>query len=125
MIDIISRGGDYQCCFAAKENIVIDTTQDKGGTGVGVRPHQLLEAALAACMNIALRMKAKEYGIELKKVTTSVSLNRDIAGKSIFEYQYNICDELPENVKNIITDIVKHCAVRKTLSKQIEFKEIQ
>jgi hypothetical protein len=28
-------------------DIVADTTKDKGGTGTCIRPHQLLEAALA------------------------------------------------------------------------------
>ena len=40
-----------------------DTTADKGGGGQGFRPHDLLEAALASCMNMSLRMAAQKAGI--------------------------------------------------------------
>jgi len=124
MIRVKSKNNNYQCYVDSYEDIVIDTTLDKGGTGKGIRPHQLLEAAFASCMNISLRMKAKEYGIELNRVETSVRLARGIEEKSIFEYEYKIREPLEEEVRNKITDIVKNCAVRKTLLKQIEFKEI-
>ena len=35
-----------------------DTTRDKGGSELGFRSHDLLEATLASCMNITLRMYA-------------------------------------------------------------------
>lgn len=52
------------------------TTPDKGGGNQGFRPHELLEAALATCMNIHLRMYAANHGIELGEVTTKVTLDR-------------------------------------------------
>lgn len=124
MIRVRSMSDSYQCCFDQEGTIVIDTLANKGGTGQGIRPHQLLEAALASCMNISLRMKAAQYGIELKNVETMVRLNRDFAGKSIFEYECNIKDQLAEEVRAKITATAGECAVRTTLTNQIEFHRI-
>ena len=38
-----------------------DNTPDKGGKGAGFRPHELLEAALACCMNMSVRMYAESH----------------------------------------------------------------
>ena len=44
-------------------DVLVDTTLEKGGTGKCIRPHDLLEAALAACMNIAIRMEAQKNNL--------------------------------------------------------------
>jgi putative redox protein len=49
-----------------------DNTPEKGGQGAGFRPHELLEAALASCTNIRLRMYADNYRIHLVGVRTTV-----------------------------------------------------
>jgi putative redox protein len=124
MLTIHSRPIKYQCSLSQPEKLIIDATADKGGTGLGIRPHELLEAALASCMNISLRKNAENMGVMLRNVETFVHVNRTVEGKTIFEYGYNILDDLDETSKEKIADILKDCAVRKTLSKQIEFRKI-
>lgn len=115
---------NYQCCLAENENLLIDATAEKGGSGLGIRPHELLEAALASCMNISLRKSAESLGVNLKNVETYVRVNRELEGKTIFEYGYTILDDMDVTIKNKIAEVLNNAPVRKTLSRQIEFREI-
>lgn len=53
-----------------------DTTAEKGGGNRGFRPHELLEAALATCMNMTLRSYAQKHDIPLPGVSVVVTLSR-------------------------------------------------
>jgi len=123
MVRFKSAAQKYQCYSDDDQNIVVDVTSDRGGTGAGIRPYELLEAALASCMNISLRKQAEKEGIQLEKIETTVSLNRDIEGKTIFEYECTILDELDKQTTEKIKSILQNCLIRKILSNQIEFKE--
>ncbi len=100
-----------------------DTTPDKGGRGEGFRPHELLEAALANCMNMALRMFAAEFWIRLPSVETVVSLNRCVPDEACFEYNVTFPADVAEPDKQRLMDAVKSCPVRETLSRTIIFRE--
>jgi uncharacterized OsmC-like protein len=49
-----------------------DAPITKGGGGAGFGAHELLEASLAACLNMAVRMHADARGIPLERVSTVV-----------------------------------------------------
>lgn len=70
-----------------------------------------------------MRKQAEKEGIELKKVETVVFLNRNTEGKSVFEYECTILDELDKQTKEKIKLILQNCLVRNILSSPIEFKE--
>lgn len=122
MVKIKSTDQKYRYYLDNGQNIV-DITSNKGVSGSRISPFELLEAALASCMNISLRRQAKKEGIELEKVETTVSINQNIDGKTIFEYECTILDELDEQTIERIKSILQNCPVRKTLSNQIEFEE--
>ena len=123
MVKIKSIDQKYQCYLDNGQNIIVDISSDKGGSGSGIRPYELLEAALASCMNISLRIQAEKEGIELEKVETTVSVNQNINGKTIFEYECTILDELDKQTIERIKSILQNCLIRKILSNQIEFEE--
>lgn len=59
MVEATSRPVQYQALLSNGTCVALsDTTRDKGGSESGVRPHDLLEAALASCVNITIRMYA-------------------------------------------------------------------
>lgn len=65
---IVSLSGDtpYRTMFTdGKREGFCDTTPDKGGSGSGFRPHDLLEAAVACCINMNLKMFADRNKIPL------------------------------------------------------------
>ncbi|MEJ2673291.1 MAG: OsmC family protein, partial [Deltaproteobacteria bacterium] len=63
-----------------------DAPKEKGGGEAGFNPHELLEAALACCLNIRLRMYAQEHHIPLEHLTASVTLEHPNPDESVFQY---------------------------------------
>jgi putative redox protein len=102
-----------------------DTTIDKGGSNSGFRPHELLEAALASCMNIHIRMFAENHNMDISKIKTEVSLDRNEPEFAVFEYKVEVDGKLTGLEKEKLLQIVQSCPVKKTLSKRIDFKYIR
>jgi putative redox protein len=97
---------------------LIDAPTGHGGAGAGFSPFALLEASLASCLNITLRVYAEAHEIELGDVETSVSVTR---GKddSTFEYSVKLPENLtPEQTKRL-SAALKACPVHNLLKKPI------
>jgi putative redox protein len=123
MICAKSQLARYQTRFTDGEHEgVADTTADKGGEHAGFRPHDLLEAALAACVNMSVRMYADHHGIPLRGVTAKVSLDRTDPGEVIFRYDLDLDGEFTDEQRNRLFQASRACPVRKTLSKRIRFE---
>lgn len=122
MIRADSQPTNYETEFSnGTHHGMSDTTLDKGGGNRGFRPHELLEAALATCMNMTLRMVADTQGIPLSSVSITVSLNREEPGKPVFEYRVQFGGALSEAQKSRILSAAEQCPVRKTLSQPLRF----
>ena len=65
--------------------IQTDAPLAKGGGGTGFGAHELLEAALATCVNMAVRMHASAHGIPLQAVEASVRILRPDDETIVFE----------------------------------------
>lgn len=100
-----------------------DTTREKGAQGLGFRPHELLEAALASCMNMSLRMHAQKLGLSLSKVEVRVTLNRNEDAYSTFEYDVALDETLLPEERRLLLDALEHSPVRTTLSKPFHFRQ--
>ncbi|NCB54936.1 MAG: OsmC family peroxiredoxin [Epsilonproteobacteria bacterium] len=100
-----------------------DTTKEKGGMEQGFRPHELLEAALACCMNMSLRMHAQKLSIPLEKVRVSVFLNRKEPEHPTFEYDVAFDASLCASDRQALLDTLAHSSVRSTLSKSFSFEQ--
>lgn len=69
MIQTKSKSIKYSTEFSNGTDVShSDTTLEKGGANSGFRPHELLEAALASCMNISLKMCAENMRFLLEKL---------------------------------------------------------
>jgi putative redox protein len=99
-----------------------DTTADKGGSHAGFRPHDLLEAALANCVNMSVRMYADHHGVPLTGVTTRVTLDRHLPDEVVFQYEVEFEGDLTAEQKRALVAAARACPVRKTLSKRIRFE---
>lgn len=121
---IIARSGDapYRTSFTDGEHTAFsDNTADKGGQGAGFRPHELLEAALASCMNMWLRMYADSHQVPLERVVTTVRLDRARPGEPVFEYQIELGGPLTAEQRSKLLGIPETCPVRRTLSGRLSF----
>ena len=123
MIRTDSQPAKFQAQFTNGVQVsVSDTTPDKGGGNLGFRPHELLEAALAACMNMTLRMYAEKQSIPLSGVSGAVSLNRNNPDGPLFEYRVEFQGLLSESHKGQLLSALEHCPVLTTLSKPLHFR---
>jgi putative redox protein len=122
MIKTASTDKDFHCVLSNdKMTVDSDAPIFKGGLANGFRPHELLEGALASCISISIRMIAKEKNIKLDKVETQVVIEKTDM-KTIFKYRITLDDTLKAKDKDLLMNIIDRCAVKQTLSKQLEFK---
>ncbi|ADG93688.1 OsmC family protein [Arcobacter nitrofigilis DSM 7299] len=103
-------------------DLCIDTTEEKGGTGKYPRPHDILEAALASCMNIMLQKEAEKLELMDIKFETEVVLNRENPEEANFEYSYKIiADKNYESLRTTFDKALLDSSVKKTLSRRMVF----
>lgn len=77
MIRTGSQPAKFQAQFTnGVQASMSDTTSNKGRGNLGFRPHELLEAVLATCMNMTVRMYTDKYRIPLSGVSVAVPLTR-------------------------------------------------
>ncbi len=125
MIQAESQNQDFLTFFTnGEQEGIADTTSDKGGSNQGFRPHELLEAALASCMNMTLRMTAQQTGIPLSQVRVSVSLDRSSPNRPTFAYRVVFPDSLTEQEQQTLLAAIEICPVRNTLSQDLCFTRI-
>jgi putative redox protein len=95
---------------------------DKDGGAEGFRPHELLEAALACCINMQVRTYAESYAVPLDSVTIRVRLDRGADG-AVFHTEVELHGEsLTREQRERLIEIAGACPVRQTLSKPIRFE---
>lgn len=115
MISAISQQNPYQTVVSnGHAEVLADASADKGGCGQGFRPHELLEAAVASCMNMSLRMAAEVV----------VCLDRRGEAGSTFEYQVTFAQEVPRDQRAILLSALDNCPVRQTLSRPLDFQPV-
>ena len=105
-------------CTNGAHDVIADTAPPKG-EGLGVRPHELLEAALAACLNMTVRMEADRLGIRLEGVRTIVELERT-AEQSTFVWHVELDGSLRGEERDALLAAAAKCPVSQTLRRSIE-----
>jgi len=122
MIYTDSEPDNFLTRFSNGEQIAFaDSTSDKGGGNCGFRPHELLEAAVATCLNMSLRMSAQKHNIPLAGAAVSVSLNRNAPEGPTFVYRMTLRGSLSEDQKSRLLASAANCPVRNTLSRSLHF----
>ena len=123
MIRTSSEETPYRTQFSnGKHASISDSAPDKGGSGDGFRPHELLEAALATCMNMAIRMCAREHGIALTSVSTTVTLDRGKIDEACFRCVIDLPEDLPPADRRRLIEAARLCSVHRTLSRKFTFQ---
>ena len=93
-----------------------DMPAGKGGDGDGFRPHELLEAALASCMSMTVRIAAEKYGYALTHVAVTVTLDRSVPAAFAFDYQIKLTGDLSEAERQRLERAAAQCPVSKTIA---------
>jgi putative redox protein len=121
MILVTNRAGATQSLVAAGKFSTQSDATPPAGKGAGFRPHELLEAALASCTAITLRMLADERGLALEAAVVSVELDRSNPQETTFRTLIDLRGELSEDQRDFLVRAARACPVRKTLSKRLSF----
>lgn len=101
----------------------MDAPVEKGGKGAGFKPNEVMEAAIAGCMNMWIRMYAEAQGFPLTAVSVTVSLDDTSMSDAIFRYSVKLDgDDLDSQQKKLLLQAGLACPVRETLSKHISIQ---
>ncbi len=123
MIVVRNRFGATRSLVAADQFITEADTTPPAGKGAGFRPHELLEAALASCAAISLRMFATERGIALETVAVSVELDRSHTDETVCRTSIDLEGDLSERERTLLLQAARSCPVRRTLSRRLSFAD--
>ncbi len=96
-----------------------DEPKEAGGADTAPSPDELLEASLASCTAITLRMYAnrKQWPVAGIQVTVSLARAND---KTVFKRSISINGDINEEQRERLLEIAKACPVSKTLQGEIE-----
>ena len=126
MIRASSLDDDYQSSFTNGSNTAIaDVPREKGGRGEGFGPHELLEAALATCMTMTVRMFAEKHQFDLEIVDCEVVIDRSVPERPTMRYHLSLRGQLSLEQEEQLRDAASRCPVAKTLAGRMEFKRVE
>ena len=99
--------------------LIADTSRDIGGEDLGPDPHELLDAALAACTALTLTLYARRKGIELTSLEVEVDheVHRD---RYRMRRDIHIVGEISPEQRTRMLEIANKCPVHRTLSGSFE-----
>ncbi|MGD0197562.1 MAG: OsmC family protein [Solirubrobacteraceae bacterium] len=123
MVEAEALATPYQTAFraGAVEGRADTLEAGRGGRG-GMRPHELLEAALATCMAITARMALEELGIEAPGLRVRVELERS-ERETAYVYELRGDRGLTAAQRAAVYDRLERCPVRRTLSRPARFEQ--
>ena len=125
MITTKSTGPCYPLQFTNGTHMATaDAPKDKGGGGTGFGAHELLEASLASCINMWVRMEANRLGIQAGQVAVSVQLHRDHPQEATFDYTVELDSSLSDAHRATLLAASDNCPVRRTLMKMLSFRRV-
>ncbi len=90
-----------------------------GGNDEGLNPHELVEAALAACTILTAQLYANRKGIKLESTDVVVKIVAEGAD-SVIDLEVNFKGELSEEEKIKLSEIIEKCPIRKLLQSNIK-----
>lgn len=120
MISASMHSTPYQTVVSNGTNALLaDTKKENIGGHTGFKPQELLEAALAACTNLTLRIAAEKLGIPLTHMATTVDTDTATPGLSRFILSIDLQGEMSEAQRLQLLKSIRLCPVSKIFSHPI------
>ncbi len=105
-----------------KHRLITDEPEHLGGEGSAPAPHELLPAALAACVSTTLVMYALTKGWELGEVAVAVAYDNKATPRR-FEIAIELGGDLTDEQLERLEKVAASCPVRRAIEAGIEFDE--
>lgn len=104
-----------------EHSIVSDVAKNLGGEDEGLNPHELVEAALAACSSLTLELYAKRKNWDIKKMHVEIKILKE-GPETIIERNLIFPSEFSQEMREKLTDIAKKCPIHKLLESNIKIE---
>jgi putative redox protein len=105
-----------------KHLLVTDEPEAVGGEGSAPAPHELLPAALAACISTTLVMYARTKQWELGDISVHVDYDNHSTPRQ-FEVTITLTGDVTEAQLERLEKVAASCPVRRSMEAGIEFHE--
>jgi putative redox protein len=105
-----------------RHRLVTDEPERLGGDGAGPAPHELLPAALAACISTTLVMYARTKDWDLGRVTVDVDYDNRSTPRR-FDVAIQLSGELTDEQVTRLEKVAAACPLRRSLEIGFEFEE--
>jgi putative redox protein len=102
--------------------VVSDEPERWGGTGTGPSPQELLAAAFASCTATQIEMYARYREWDIGPVEVEVEYESHSNPKR-FRLSVRLADDLPDERVKRLKAAARACAVRQTLTGEVELEE--
>ncbi|MEO8171998.1 MAG: OsmC family protein [Sediminibacterium sp.] len=102
-----------------RHEFLADEPVEKEGADAGPAPDELLEASLASCTAITLRMYAERKKWPVAEIEVTVAFER-IEKKTVFTKSIKVNGEIDDAQKQRLLEIAELCPVSKTLKGEVE-----
>lgn len=101
-----------------RHQLLADTRKAGRGGDAGMRPHELLESALAACLCMSIEMAAERHGIALAEHTVEVDIER-LDHQTAFHVAIRFQAPLSPEHQDLVRQAAQNSPVAHTLSKPV------
>lgn len=98
-------------------SIVNDVPEQMGGLNLGMTPHELIEAALAACTSITIQMVADRNKWPLESADVEVKITDEKGDKIQYSREITLIGNLDESQKQKLLEMADKCPVHGLLEK--------
>jgi putative redox protein len=105
-----------------RHTIVTDEPADLGGTDEGAAPHELLAAALAACVATMIELHAERRDWPLGAVIVDVEYEPASSPRSV-ETAIELTGDLSREQADRLLRIARTCPLRRALEAEFSFEE--
>jgi putative redox protein len=105
-----------------KHRLVTDQPEEHGGEGSGPSPHELLPAALAACVNVTLVQYGRTKGWDLGEVEVDVDYDNHSKPRQL-EIVVRLGGELDDEQLQRLEKVARACPLRRSIEAGFEFTE--
>ncbi len=106
-------------------HLVVDEPESAGGKDLGPTPIQLLEAAIASCSTITMRMYADRKGWDVEDIEVSVEYRKDPHSReSIMAKNIEIKGNLEDKQIQRLIEIGGRCPVIKLVADNVKIVHV-
>lgn len=106
-----------------RHRLITDEPESVGGEGSAPAPHELLPAALAACVSTTLVMYARQKGWDLGEVAVDVDYDHRAVPRQA-RIAIRVAGELDARQLERLEQVARSCPVRRSFDVGIELDEI-